>query len=184
MPTESRKAINRRHYLKNREHYKAVKLAYYHANKDRIDREARSAYHKNWRAENPEKAKRTPKKAAAHYAQFRIRYETKPEVRKRKNDSVRDWQGKNPEKVRNMKLKKKYGITIEDFEAMFKAQDEKCAICGATSGYNFPAVDHCHSTKKVRGLLCQRCNHGIGLFKDDPIRLRAAADYLERARKT
>ncbi len=44
-------------------------------------------------------------------------------------------------------------------------------------------VEHCHTTRTFRGLVCEACNHGIGKFYDDPDRLRAAADYLERHRK-
>jgi hypothetical protein len=69
-------------------------------------------------------------------------------------------------------------------DAMLESQGGKCAICGATEGYNFPAVDHCHSTGKIRGILCDRCNRGLGFFKDNVAILRAAADYLERARKS
>lgn len=69
-----------------------------------------------------------------------------------------------------------YGITPEEYQAMSEAQDGKCAICHTRHRL---VVDHCHKTMKVRGLLCQRCNKGIGLFLDDPIALRRAAKYLE-----
>lgn len=80
----------------------------------------------------------------------------------------------------------KYGLSVEDYETMYQAQDGRCMVCRAentpgpqnTLG-NF-AIDHCHDTGEVRGLLCVPCNVGIGNLRDDPALLRAAADYLER----
>jgi hypothetical protein len=85
--------------------------------------------------------------------------------------------------------KKLYGITAAQFSQMLSDQGGVCAICQtpdwpAPSGQAGPHVDHDHVTGKVRGILCQSCNHGLGKFKDDPKRLRAAADYLERANVT
>jgi len=53
-----------------------------------------------------------------------------------------------------------------------------CEICKSPTGPSFH-IDHCHKTGKYRGLLCSNCNSGIGLFGDNPERLRAAAEYLE-----
>lgn len=63
---------------------------------------------------------------------------------------------------------------------MLKAQGGVCAICGNTpqQGKHFD-VDHCHISKKVRGLLCPGCNKGLGMFEDDVTRLYAAIRYLE-----
>jgi len=77
-----------------------------------------------------------------------------------------------------------YGISQEDFDAMLTAQGGKCAICGTAEWrgrHNRPHVDHCHATKAFRGILCDFCNRGLGIFEDDPARLRAAANYLESA---
>jgi hypothetical protein len=87
-------------------------------------------------------------------------------------------------------LRKRYGMTVEDYDELLLAQGGRCAICGTTeppllketcsSGLSF-AVDHDHQTGAVRGLLCGPCNLGIGNLGDEPARLRAAAVYLERA---
>jgi Recombination endonuclease VII len=74
-----------------------------------------------------------------------------------------------------------YGLSQEDYDAMIASQNGVCRICGhiPDEGKAFH-VDHCHATGKVRGLLCSRCNTGLGMFRDDPDALRKAADYLEQ----
>ena len=78
-------------------------------------------------------------------------------------------------------LSYRYGITKADYDRMREAQGDSCAICGDQqpgSRSRVWSVDHCHATNRVRGLLCHRCNMGLGYFKDDPERLRAAIKYL------
>ncbi|MER7596264.1 endonuclease VII domain-containing protein [Streptomyces hydrogenans] len=79
-----------------------------------------------------------------------------------------------------------YGITEEEYVVMLEAQGHACAICGSKEWPgkdNRPHVDHCHSTGRVRGILCGRCNVALGLMDDDAGRLRTAAEYLERERR-
>lgn len=83
---------------------------------------------------------------------------------------------------RGYKLKFHYGITLADEARMLSSQGGLCASCRDTLATHH--VDHCHATGKVRGLLCAKCNKGLGLFLDDPARLRAAAEYLERTCST
>lgn len=79
-------------------------------------------------------------------------------------------------------LRKKYGISREQWDELFRKQGGKCAICRCAQRYQSLAVDHCHKTGQVRGLLCVQCNRGLGRFFDSPIRLRRAADYIEQSR--
>jgi hypothetical protein len=77
---------------------------------------------------------------------------------------------------------KKYQLTPAEYDAMVKAQEGRCAICGTDKPGTLTGawpVDHNHATKRVRALLCSDCNAGLGLFADDPGRLREAATYLE-----
>lgn len=83
-------------------------------------------------------------------------------------------------------LRNRYGITVERVEEMATAQDGRCAVCGAILGAPDPkgkpskvCVDHDHVTRKVRGLLCDPCNKGLGAFNDSLPALRAAIAYLE-----
>lgn len=73
----------------------------------------------------------------------------------------------------------RYGITPEQYDAMWSAQGECCAICKGTEhrGVSWH-TDHDHVTGKVRGILCGPCNNALGLFKDDPVRIQAAVEYL------
>lgn len=79
-------------------------------------------------------------------------------------------------------IKYKFGISEVDFEIMLNKQNSRCAICGSTDPDNnwakFLVIDHCHKTHRIRGLLCARCNRGLGYFKDSSEILRKAAEYL------
>lgn len=89
-----------------------------------------------------------------------------------------------PLRTKQYNLKKSYGISLEEFEAMRVAQDDCCAACGR-AGWpggkhpGTPCVDHDHTTNRVRGLLCSHCNSAIGYADDEPARLRGMAAYLE-----
>lgn len=97
------------------------------------------------------------------------------------------WQEKNPAKVkviqRRAVLKRVYGITDAEYDAMLESQGGRCAICCRSRRGRRLAVDHCHATGAVRGLLCSSCNQTLGKMGDDPERLRAAAAYLEVVRE-
>jgi hypothetical protein len=141
----------------------------------------------------------------------RIRYKTDPEWAEKKRRQARDWGRKNTERNRararewaaanpeavakrrvdwyckNKKIqrkstiKRKYGLTPEQYEAMRIAQKDLCAICREPDTYSSTSglcVDHCHVTGRVRGLLCNRCNRAIGLMRDDERVLQAAAGYI------
>jgi hypothetical protein len=94
----------------------------------------------------------------------------------------------------NNHCERTYGLSREQFHGLMAAQNGACAICQAT--FQEPrlngtvldletraCVDHCHATLRVRGLLCPTCNFGLGHFRDDPVWLRRAAAYLERAQQ-
>lgn len=79
-------------------------------------------------------------------------------------------------RVQAKRLKHSVSLTVDQFVAMDEAQDFCCAICGGEMLP--PHIDHCHNSRRVRGLLCRNCNSGIGLLGDDPQRLTAAANYV------
>lgn len=96
---------------------------------------------------------------------------------------AREWRAKNPLRAKGYDLKRRFGVSLPEYEDLLKQQDGKCAICGQVDQWFGLAVDHCHGTKKVRGLLCSQCNRGIGMFRDSPDLLRKAAEYLQHPKR-
>ena len=125
-----------------------------------------------------------------------------PEVKKRKarenylknkeayKARAAEWKAANPEVLklsrRKNLLKGKYGLSWEAFLKKFDDQKGQCAICQCDLHLwheitaKQPFVDHCHTTGKVRDLLCQQCNVGIGVFKENIENLRRAEEYLKK----
>jgi hypothetical protein len=117
--------------------------------------EQRKAYRKQWKRANREKV----------------------------NEQRRQYLKKYPDRTRATNLKAKYGITIEQWNARFTSQDNKCAICGAPDpgAYGKWHTDHDHTTNTVRGILCQQCNTGLGKLKESKALLVKAQEYLASA---
>jgi hypothetical protein len=90
------------------------------------------------------------------------------------------WGAKTDEQRRDVILGR-YGLTQASYLAMLEAQNGVCAVCSAPpkAGRSLH-VDHCHSSGKVRGLLCPNCNSALGHAKDDQERLRLLGEYLKR----
>lgn len=82
---------------------------------------------------------------------------------------------------RNQLLQKNFGITLEKYREMLSLQNGLCAICFGTEELRMLAVDHCHKTGKIRGLLCRYCNQALGIMKDDVERMLRAVEYLKKA---
>lgn len=101
--------------------------------------------------------------------------------------SARVYAKRDPERVakadRKSLLKRCYGLSLDDYDQMLEQQRGVCGICGGTDpdGRRL-AVDHCHATGNIRGLLCGHCNRALGLLGDCPTRIRAAAAYIEKAK--
>jgi hypothetical protein len=114
--------------------------------------------------------------------------------RERAIENVKAWQRANPERVqatrkavrerrkaqdREAHLQRTFGIDTAEYEALLRAQGGRCRICGRLPRKGSALhVDHDHATGKVRGLLCFRCNGGLGQFGDDPNQLAVAIEYL------
>ena len=87
---------------------------------------------------------------------------------------------KSFDKRRNYHLKKNFNISLKEYNELFDRQNNRCKICKEldTNKVKHFAVDHCHNTNKVRGILCNNCNRAIGLFKDSKELLQNAINYL------
>lgn len=89
---------------------------------------------------------------------------------------------KRKESARWLRIKKEYGLTEKQVNAMLEGQNCKCSICRCCikNGYH---IDHCHTKNFVRSLLCSRCNQAIGLLDEDVSKIKAAMQYLKRFQK-
>lgn len=122
-------------------------------------------------------------------SEFHLRSKTQPWPKSACKECHRErargyWKEKPlPKEVqRERNLQKSFGIGVEKYNQLLEAQEHKCAICGTLecpSGKNF-AVDHCHTSGIIRGLLCQFCNTALGKFKDNVSLLEKAINYLEK----
>lgn len=103
-----------------------------------------------------------------------------------KRDRYYNKGGKLKQKQRSFKsLVESYGLTLEQYEQERIKHNYACAICG-DSEENQPHkrlhIDHCHNTGKYRGLLCNNCNTGLGMFNDDVKAIKKARDYINENR--
>lgn len=149
-----------------------------------------------------------PKKDDPDFAEkkreYNRAYNARPENKERIKEQQRAYNAKNKERIKEQKhaynarpenkewrkklsrankLKRKYGLTPQDEDAMVAAQNGLCATCGKPPRGKINntrlVVDHCHKPAKVRGMLCSKCNSGLGFADDSPTLLRKMATYIE-----
>ena len=165
----------------------------YRAKNPKLRRKLNTAYARKWRKANLDKyqvyRRRYYERNKAKYLAWRRAYVKRHS--ERINAMQREWRRKNPAKAQlrdlRHRLKQDYGITMDAFNAMMKAQKGRCAICrklppnGRKKGqWRRLCIDHCHNSLRVRGLLCQQCNVGIAMFQDNPALMLRAIDYIRR----
>lgn len=117
-------------------------------------------------------------------ARLREKYKNDPEYRARmKLYATRTYERqKSKNFIRALRLRR-YGLTLTQYDEMLAKQAGLCAICLTPPKQNeHLAVDHCHASGAVRGLLCRACNTGLGFYKDDVELMKAAIAYLEARR--
>lgn len=106
-------------------------------------------------------------------------YLQRPEIIERMKINARAYH-QRPE-VKERRLQRTYGLTTEAFESMLIGQGSACAICNSSDwGPKGPVIDHDHESGVIRGIICHRCNIGIGMFDDNPKLLQNATMYLEK----
>lgn len=129
-------------------------------------RERDAARNKQWRRDNPEKVKAQKKRSHARN-------------KATNNARCRAWHKVNRARVRLSRWRRKYGVTEERAKELLAACRNLCSICGGEGiGRQGLVLDHNHTTNKVRGVLCTKCNTAIGMLDDLPERCEAAAAYL------
>jgi len=157
---------------------------------------------RRWCRQNPEKARETKRKWVKNHLKqhtaTRLRWKSK-NLKKIKR-AYKKWYILNFEKIKRISTqwrkdnpqayresfkhsirKHRYGVTKEQFKILLKNQKGKCGICKKRFK-NTPCIDHCHKTEKIRGLLCRKCNFGLGTFNDNSRILNQAIKYLRRAK--
>lgn len=116
----------------------------------------------------------------------RSRYWNNPERRNYTLNNHKRWAIENPRIKRDLILKREYGISIENYESMLARQNHVCAICEKPESIARKGsvcslvVDHCHTTGKIRGLLCNNCNRVLGLMKESKTSISRMVEYLNK----
>lgn len=157
---------------------------------------SRAEYHREWALRNPDKVREKTKRYCQKNAETRRQYSREKMRQLRRDDpdgmraKVNEWREANKERVRRTRrayqVRTMYGMSPEEWDAMFAAQERRCAVCRREDSGDKRGrwhTDHCHQTGIVRGILCHHCNTMIGYGRDDPAVLRLAADYLDRSRR-
>ena len=179
-----RKAKQKAYTEANKEKLKASNKVWREANKDYL-----AAYKKTYRKANPEKIK-VYNKTYAEANKEKLKASNKV-WRDANKEKVKAYKKANKEKIKANQeaynLKYKYNLTLKEKNLMLKKQNNKCKICKITvhtnkkCKNNTACIDHCHTTNKLRGILCAMCNKGLGHFKDNTELLTNAINYLEEA---
>jgi hypothetical protein len=143
-------------------------------------------------------------KTKEHFIQYEKEYNNRPERkaymkeyrkpeerRIKERESGKQWHKRNPDIEKNGHLKRNFNITLDEYNKMLEDQNGVCSICKNQETKVFKktgkvtdlCVDHCHTTGKVRGLLCWNCNTSLGKMKDSIEHLQNAIDYLKKSRE-
>jgi len=168
MTKEEKREYSKRWRKKNKKRIREMRHKYYLKNRAETLRSCKENYKKN------------QKKLIARGSKWRN--ENRSKLRKR----YRQWYRENPDKVRAKTLKRKFNLSVEGYLKLLEAQGNKCAICGdkpPKQKYLSFSVDHCHKSGEIRGILCRKCNTGIGMLGDSPKLLKSAIKYLTARRK-
>lgn len=135
------------------------------------DKEKERQYRARWYQENKEEI------LARERVRYHRYYKNKPGHKEKKNTYNKTYRLLNKELIREKKLIKNYGLTIEAYDVMKHNQNGLCAICKKDKTL---VVDHCHATGHIRSLVCNQCNQILGLAYENKETLKAAIDYLSK----
>ncbi len=158
---------------------KAAKKKYYQENRVKIEAHRKEWYEKNVgviSTTRREKYKNNPEPMKAYQRQYRK--ENPAKIKHRRDIYCRE----NVEKIKARKRHGSTGVSPSMVSALLTLQDNRCAICDAdlrALPTKLVHADHCHTTKKPRGMLCGHCNRGLGGFMDNPAILLKAVEYLK-----
>lgn len=129
---------------------------------DEKNKEKRALYRKKYRQEHIDELRERD----------RLRYQENKEAEVERN---RRYRLENKERLENIRALRFYNMTAEEFKSLKERSDGRCNICQVKCRL---AIDHCHNSQKVRGLLCRSCNTMLGMAKDNTDVLEKAIVYL------
>ena len=141
-------------------------------------REAQKIWRRRDRAANPEKYREEAREKYRKHRDKILEQVKASYYRRHERELEADRMSRkkmDPLKRKARTLKRDYGMTLENFQDLVIQQEGRCAICLEERPL---CVDHCHTEGHVRGLLCSQCNVALGFFKDDPVVMQRAIDYL------
>lgn len=161
---------NKERYLKNKDRVLEQTKLWHSKNREKV-KKIKATYRERHRAELRQKGREY---AREHIAQHRA--------------NKRAWRKSNPDKTKNEKLKLRFNISINEYNDLLAKQNSQCGICKSNLIFSqnnpkSPCVDHCHTTQKIRGILCRMCNSGLGGLKDSPELLRNAVLWITGNKK-
>lgn len=138
-----------------------------------------------WRKDNPNRVKEYQKRDHEKNREKRriaakdYYYRNRELILEKKKNQHTETKDRLKDIKRNNSYKRNYDFSLQEYDLMLKKQNNKCAICGCEKEDNIFHVDHCHLNGKVRGLLCNLCNSGLGYFRDNAEILQSAIYYLD-----
>jgi hypothetical protein len=135
---------------------------------------------RRWAAENREKLREKARKYHHENREKALASQRKWRLKNKEREAARSrsWHQRHPEVHRRASLKRRYGISVEFWEAMFRAQGRRCACCGSSEPKDRQwHTDHCHKTGVFRGILCRPCNLML-IEEADAVRLAQGIKYL------
>ncbi len=168
-------AYHKRYREQHREKIRERKRQDYLSNREAIKARSRewAALHRDQKVATSVVYRKRMRERILAYMKERYRHDPQRHI-----SAMSAWRQANPSRYRDQYLRATFGISLSDYNVLLKRQGGVCAICRAAPK-TILVVDHDHVTGGVRGLLCSTCNTGLGQFKDDPQRIRRAAEYLD-----
>jgi len=178
--------------MEDKEKLKLQRKIYYQNNKEKWEKQKnsleRAEYMKNYSEKHKNKKKEYDKKYKEKNKQKdkikKQNYykENKETILKNVKRNYKETKKNNPEILRNIHLKRKYGITVEDYNKILQEQKECCMGCRKHQSefIKVLCVDHCHTTGQIRGLLCNNCNRSLGLLGDNISTIENLLNYLKK----
>ena len=177
---ENNPDYNKRYYEKHRESGLKKQKERYESNREEILQQQKEYYkiNKDQKLKYAQEYRENNKdKIAKHSSEYYIKNKEKL------SNYYKNWLSGSREHIKDYNLKRNYGINIGQYYQMLEKANGNCEICGKSSGdpnirQQQLNIDHCHTTGKVRGIVCNSCNRGLGYFKDNPLLLEKAKKYL------